>query len=98
MKLLLDQGIPRSTLLHLASAGNVAEHVGDLGLATASDDAILAAARDRQAIIVTMDADFTSTVGFYSRKFAFGCAHTHRWTKRRSTGRDSGTGDIDRSE
>lgn len=35
-----------------------AEHVGDLGMAAASDEAILQAGRDRQAVIVTLDADF----------------------------------------
>jgi predicted nuclease of predicted toxin-antitoxin system len=58
MKLLLDQGLPRSTVKHLAAAGIDAEHVGDLGMATASDGAILEAARQRQAVVVTLDADF----------------------------------------
>jgi predicted nuclease of predicted toxin-antitoxin system len=58
MKLLLDQGLPRSTVLHLADAGIEAEHVGDLGLAKASDELILDAARQRQATIVTLDPDF----------------------------------------
>jgi predicted nuclease of predicted toxin-antitoxin system len=34
MRLLLDQGLPRSTVLHLHSAGIEATHVGDRGLAT----------------------------------------------------------------
>jgi predicted nuclease of predicted toxin-antitoxin system len=58
MKLLLDQGLPRSTVRHLATAGVAAEHVGDLGMASANDDAILEAARQRQAAVVTLDADF----------------------------------------
>jgi predicted nuclease of predicted toxin-antitoxin system len=58
MKLLLDQGLPRSTVLHLAGAGIEAEHVGNLGLAKASDNLILDAARQRQATVVTLDADF----------------------------------------
>lgn len=41
MKFLLDQGLPRSTVTHLEAAGITAEHVGDLGLATASDATIL---------------------------------------------------------
>jgi predicted nuclease of predicted toxin-antitoxin system len=57
MKLLLDQGLPRSTVKHLAAAV-VAEHVGDLGLARVPDDVILAEARQRDAIVVTLDADF----------------------------------------
>ena len=38
--------------------GIAAEHVGDLGLARAADAHILDVARDRQAVVVTLDADF----------------------------------------
>jgi predicted nuclease of predicted toxin-antitoxin system len=62
MKLLLDQGLPRSTVIHLANAGIVAEHVGDLGMAKAADDLILDTARQRQAVVVTLDADFHRTL------------------------------------
>jgi predicted nuclease of predicted toxin-antitoxin system len=58
MKLILDQGLPRSTVLHLTTVGISAEHVGDLGLAAAADSAILDAARQRLAVVVTLDADF----------------------------------------
>jgi len=58
MKLLLDQGLPRSAVRHLVELGIAAEHVGDLGMATASDAHILEAARGRQAIVVTLDSDF----------------------------------------
>jgi predicted nuclease of predicted toxin-antitoxin system len=58
MKFLLDQGLPRSTVQHLAAAGITAEHVGDLGLAKASDDVILEEGRKRDAVVVTLDADF----------------------------------------
>ena len=58
MKLLLDQGLPRSTVQHLAAAGIVAEHVGDLGLSRADDAVILETARRQQAVVVTLDADF----------------------------------------
>ncbi len=58
MMLLLDQGLPRSTVKHLADAGIAAAHIGDLGMATATDEAILEFARTREAVIVTLDADF----------------------------------------
>ena len=58
MKLLLDQGLPRSAVRHLAGMGIAAEHVGDLGMATATDADILEAARQRQAVVVTLDSDF----------------------------------------
>jgi len=56
--LLLDQGLPRSTILHLRDAGLKAEHVGDVGLAAADDGSILARARRHGQIVVTLDADF----------------------------------------
>jgi len=37
MRLLLDQGLPRSTVLYLQKYGIEAAHVGDRGLATGSD-------------------------------------------------------------
>lgn len=58
MKLLLDQGLPRSAVKHLADAGISAEHVGDIGMAAATDEAILEEARRRQAVVITLDADF----------------------------------------
>jgi predicted nuclease of predicted toxin-antitoxin system len=58
MRLLLDQGLPRSTVRQLADMGIVAEHVGDLGMARAADALILDEARQRQAAVVTLDADF----------------------------------------
>ena len=58
MKLLLDQGLPRTTVKHLAAVGILAEHVADLGLSAVDDEAILAAARQSNAIVVTFDADF----------------------------------------
>jgi predicted nuclease of predicted toxin-antitoxin system len=36
----------------------LADHVGDLGLATATDSAILDEARRQNAIVATLDADF----------------------------------------
>ncbi len=56
--LLLGQGLPRSTTLHLRVAGLKAEHVGDVGLAAADDGSILARARDHAQIVVTLDTDF----------------------------------------
>jgi predicted nuclease of predicted toxin-antitoxin system len=58
MKFLLDQGLPRSAVAHLKAAGFSAEHVGDLGMATATDKAILGEGKSRGSIIVTLDSDF----------------------------------------
>jgi hypothetical protein len=45
MRLLLDQGLPRSTVRHLDAAGVESAHVGEKGLATASDAKIIDFAR-----------------------------------------------------
>ena len=58
MKLLLDQGLPRSTVFHLSNAAIEAVHVGEAGLATASDSQILDFAHQNSNIVVTLDADF----------------------------------------
>ncbi len=75
MKLLLDQGLPRSTVRHLAGMGVVAEHVGDLGMARASDTHILDVARERQAVVVTLDADFHALFGNIACNQPIGCAN-----------------------
>ena len=58
MRFLLDQGLPRSTVQHLQAIGLDAEHVGPLGLAAATDEAILDEGRLRGAVVVTLDSDF----------------------------------------
>ena len=58
MRLLLDQGLPRSTVLHLLNAGIEAIHVGNRGLVTASDSIILDFGRQEAMVVVTLDADF----------------------------------------
>lgn len=58
MKLLLDQGLPRSAagLLRVASVDTV--HVGEIGMSTASDSAILVQGQAEHRVVVTLDADF----------------------------------------
>lgn len=58
MKLLLDQGLPRTAAGLLREAGLDAAHVGEIGYATADDAAILQRARDEERTVVTLDADF----------------------------------------
>ena len=58
MKFLLDQGLPRFTSLELRKQGIDAIHVGDAGMASASDEAILQLANQENRIVVTLDADF----------------------------------------
>src|SRR5687767_5948557 len=58
MKLLLDQGLPRSAAELLRDTGIDAIHVGDIDYATADDAAILQFCKVEERIVVTMDADF----------------------------------------
>lgn len=64
MKFLLDQGLPRATVRYLQDLGITADHVGDLGLAAASDATILSTGRDRGAVVVTLDSDFHALLAF----------------------------------
>lgn len=64
MKLLLDQGLPRSTASFLRSEGIDAIHVGELGLSTAKDSEILEVGQTQERIIVTLDADFHALLAF----------------------------------
>ena len=58
MRLLLDQGLPRSTVLYLQNYGIEAVHAGDLGLATASDSKILDFGHQEGMVVFRLDADF----------------------------------------
>ena len=58
MKLLLDQGLPRTATAILRQSGVDAIHVGEIGAAQAADSELLDMAREQGRIIVTLDADF----------------------------------------
>jgi len=58
MRLLLDQGLPRSTARLLREAGIDAVHVGEIGYSTADDATILQRGRDEERTVITLDADF----------------------------------------
>jgi predicted nuclease of predicted toxin-antitoxin system len=58
MKLLLDQGTPRSAASILRDAGFDAIHTGEIGLAEAEDAEIIHKATLEDRIVVTLDADF----------------------------------------
>ena len=60
MRLLLDQGLPRTAALLLRQAGMDAVHVGEIGYSTADDTEILVRARVESRVVVTLDADFHS--------------------------------------
>lgn len=58
IRALLDQGLPRSSVGLLRNAGWDVIHVGDIGLAAASDAQILERAGTDGRMVVTLDADF----------------------------------------
>lgn len=58
IKILLDQGLPRSAAELLRQQGWDALHVSDVGLAAASDQTILNQAEQQGRTVVTLDADF----------------------------------------
>ncbi len=58
IKIMLDQGLPRAAAELLRQQGWDALHVGDVGLAAASDQTILNQAEQQGRTVVTLDADF----------------------------------------
>jgi predicted nuclease of predicted toxin-antitoxin system len=58
LKLLLDQGLPRSAARELVRLGFDAVHAGDIGMATAADHELVEYARREAQTVITLDADF----------------------------------------
>ena len=58
MRLLLDQGLPRSSAEILRNKGWDIQHTGEIGISRATDRQILEYARDEQRIVITLDCDF----------------------------------------
>jgi predicted nuclease of predicted toxin-antitoxin system len=61
---LLNMNVPRALASLLAAQGHDARHAGDAGLATASDAAIVEAARGMGAVIITHDLDYGHLLSF----------------------------------
>ena len=59
-RLLLDQGLPRSTPALLSQGGWDVVHVSEMGMSRAEDIEILRRARADSRVCVTLDADFHS--------------------------------------
>jgi len=64
MKMLLDQGLPRSAAILLREGGIDTLHVGEIGLAATTDNEILQRGRQEGRVVVTLDADFHSLLAF----------------------------------
>ena len=68
-RLLLDQGILRSTTESLNVHGWDAIHVGDIGMSSATDVEIIEKGRAERRIIVTLDSDFHAHLAVTGTKF-----------------------------
>ncbi len=80
MKLLLDQGLPRTAAELLNRAGIDTTHVGEIGYAAAEDDMILQLGRNEGYVIVTLDSDFHIACSDRSDR-TFGDSYPHRRTE-----------------
>jgi predicted nuclease of predicted toxin-antitoxin system len=58
MRLVLDQGVPQDAAALLRRLGYDGVHVGEVGMSKAADEEILAFSLGRNAVVVTLDADF----------------------------------------
>ncbi len=58
IKILLDQGLPRTAAALLREAGWDVQHVSERGMSQAADSTIIDLARMEQRMVVTLDADF----------------------------------------
>jgi len=58
VRILLDQGLPRSAATLLREKNWDITHTGDIGLSRASDRRILEYARENDSVVITLDADF----------------------------------------
>jgi len=66
MKLLLDQGLPRSAAALLSNKGIDTLHVGEIGMAEAEDAEIIQTAKEQGRAVATLDADFHTLLALSS--------------------------------
>jgi predicted nuclease of predicted toxin-antitoxin system len=68
IRLLLDMGVPRRSGEELASLGWDVSHVGALGKPQATDETILALAKQENQTVVTFDSDFAKLLAMKRAK------------------------------
>jgi predicted nuclease of predicted toxin-antitoxin system len=62
VKLLLDQGVPRTAAVLLREQGFDATHTAEVGLSSADDKDIIEWCRANGALVATVDADFHTLI------------------------------------
>lgn len=67
MRVLLDQGLPRSAAEKLRNKGWDAVHVGELDMSQAPDQLIMDLAAIENRIVITLDADFHALLATSNR-------------------------------
>ncbi|MUG99365.1 hypothetical protein F7734_46600 [Scytonema sp. UIC 10036] len=65
MKLLLDEGLPRSAAARLSNVNIDTIHVSEIGLSAAEDAEIIQRAIEEDRVVVTLDADFHTLLALY---------------------------------
>ena len=64
MKFLLNMNLPRQLGRRLSRLGHPCRHAGDIGLAAAADEKIVAEAKRTQEVIITHDLDYGGILAF----------------------------------
>lgn len=90
MKFLLNMNLPRELGRRLSSKGHSYRHAGDIGLASAPDEQIVAEARRTREVIITHDLDYGAILAFSGEDapsviiIRMANAHPHRLVTRLS--------------
>lgn len=64
MRFLINMNLPRELGRRLEELGHEWRHVGDIGMAEAADDAVVATARESGEVILTHDLDYGNLLAF----------------------------------
>jgi predicted nuclease of predicted toxin-antitoxin system len=64
MRFLINMNLPRELGKRLGELGHQWRHVGDIGMAEASDDEVIAKAREAGEVILTHDLDYGNLLAF----------------------------------
>jgi predicted nuclease of predicted toxin-antitoxin system len=64
LRFLLNMNLPRELGRRLSSLGHSCRHVGDVGLAAAEDERIVAEAKRTREVIITHDLDYGAILAF----------------------------------